>query len=209
MKGHLDDCTYSDNACKFSEAGCKFFGYPAPRQAHEASCLFQMIECPWGPCLKMIPLGEAVDHLKIAHKNAVYKANRVGSAKVLHMHWFPCDWIELDKVGHCQSPLATFDDCTVLLNAYSNSRTWEFWVTHLGGDEQAQKYEVKIGASQEGSPTSILFQGKVYGTQKKVKICSEKDKDGVLELSKSLMKKIGFMHEGNLAIPMSFELVRK
>ena len=61
---------------------------------------------------------------------------------------------------------------------------------------------------KERSDTSIKFKGKVYGPDK-VYIDIEKDKEGVLELSKRLMKKLGQMDKGVLVIPMSYELVRK
>ena len=113
--------------------------------------------------------------------------------------------------GPCSPAMATFHGGnTVFLNAYSGSRNWEFWATHLGGEKQAQKYEVRITVSHDGSPNSIAFQGKVYGTDcNKVQIDSEIGKEGVLELSKSLMKKMGRIERGELEIPMSFELVRK
>ena len=166
-----------------------------------------MIECPYGPCTKKIPMAEAVGHLKVDHKAKEYKQNGSG---VVRLSWLPGSWIQLGKQGHCSPAIATYDDCTLFLHAYSGSRSWEFWVTHLGGEKQAQKCEVKMVSSHKELPTSITFQGKVYGSDtNKVDFFSEEGKDGVLELSTSLMKKIGYMHEGKLKMPMTYELIRK
>ena len=131
---------------------------------------------------------------------------------MVQMSWLPRGCNELGaKEEYCSPAMGTFHDgTTVFLNAYVASRSWEFWVTHLGGEKQAQKYEVKIAVSHDRSPNSITFQGKLYGADtSKLQIDDEKDKEGVMELSKSLMKKLGTMENGELHIPMNFELVRK
>ena len=210
MKEHIESCSFR-NTCKFSENGCRFVGSAALLQKHVDDCLYQMIECPWGPCTKIIPMGEAVDHLEITHNAPEYKQNRSGVVEM--WRWCIPGLIELGKQQYCSPAMATFDDTTVLLNTYISSHSWEFWVTHLGGEKQAQKCEVKMIVSREGCPTSLTFQGKVYGADG-IKVRSgntnnEKYKDGVLELSKSLMKKIGIMDEGKLKIHVTYELVRK
>ena len=153
-----------------------------------------------------MPMGEAVDHLKVDHQVPEYRQNGSGTVNI---NWLPGSHIEVGKQKHCKPAIATFDERTVLLNAYSSNRRWEFWVTHLGGEKKAQKCDIKIVVSYEGSPTSITFQGKVYGADT-TKVRSDiKDEDGVLELRKSLMKKMGQVDEGKLQIPFSYQLVNK
>ena len=155
-------------------------------------------------------MGEAYDHFKVYHKANEYKQRFQNGTRIVSINWFPGSRIELGEKGHCSPAIAQFDEGTVLLNANSRSRSWEFWVTHLGGEKQAQKYEVKMVSSRKDLPTSITFQGKVYGSDtSKAQIHSEKDKDGVLELSKSLMKKLGKMGQERFEVPMTYQLVRK
>ena len=157
-------------------------------------------------------MGEAVDHLKVYHKVAEYKQKLQDGSRIVSLNWLPGRWIELGEKLDCVPALATFDEGTVLLNASSRSHSWEFWVTHLGGEKQAQKYEVKMVSSHKDLPSNITFQGKVYGSDtSKAEIYRDKGKwgDGVLELSKGLMKKLGKMGQERFEVPMTYQLVRK
>ena len=78
-----------------------------------------------------------------------------------------------------------------------------FWITILGNQEEAQRYEVKITAAPE-TDTTIKARRKVYSTDTS-KEDVLKDPSGILKISKDLTDSMVIMGY----ILMDYHIIRK
>ena len=90
---------------------------------------------------------------------------------------------------------------------YTRDGTWLLWVSLLASEEESQGYEVTM--STEGTKgASIKVTGQVYSVDLGGRSVLD-DSEGVLELSKSMIKKLGRIEEGKFKIEINYEILKK
>ena len=185
--------------CKFSDKGCKEIGARSPMQNHIRYCTFEKIKCPAYLCNEMIPHGEMVDHLKIRHKS--WECRTEASGEIQDIFWN----ITIPSMGHI---IAKVDGNFFLLNGIiTKDLSIILWVTIVGTEEVAKRYEVKITAAPFGN-TSAKTRGKVYSIDTSTKDIL-KDPRGTLDISKNMAKKMAEMKDGTPRICQHYHIIRK
>ena len=146
----------------------------------------------------MLPCREVEDHLKKVHESFVCRTEASGEIKGIY-------WHELYKLKG--TPLiAKVGGRTFFLTCISRERSHFFWITILGSEEDAQKYEVKMTAAPKGD-TTITARKKVYSTDMS-KEDILKDSSGILKICKDLAESLS-LRDGNLVIYMDYHIIRK
>ena len=154
------------------------------------------IECPHFLCQRMLPCREVVDHLKDAHKSKIYDMPASGKIKLMQ------------TIQAAYSPgIAKIDGKTFFFNSITRDFSMIFWISIMGNQEEAQRYEVKITAAPE-TDTTIKARRKVYSTDTS-KEDVLKDPSGILKISKDLTDCMGIMVDGRLKILMDYHIIRK
>ena len=154
------------------------------------------IECPSFICQKMLPCRNVVDHLKDAHNSPVCPMAAPGITRGEYLIQWQYQW--------ATSPgIAKIDGKTFFLNYIMRDLSMIFWITILGNQEEAQRYEVKITAAPE-TDTTIKARRKVYSTDTS-KEDVLKDPSGILKISKDLTDSMVIMGY----ILMDYHIIRK
>ena len=153
---------------------------------HIARCTFMnVIECPDWTCKTTMTLEFIVAHLKKVHKSPVYHRESTGEIKVKAL------LNDERKTANYTPIIASIDGETFLINRIKRNFTMIFWVTIVGFEKDAQKFEAKvIASSDDDAPLSIRTKGKVYSLEMK-KEDLMKDKSGALEINKDMANKMG------------------
>ena len=190
--------------CKFSDKGCNEVGTRSPMQNHIRYCIFTMIKCNYLakilPCNEMIPYGEMVDHLKNKHKAFECRTEASGEIKDIVYS------IPNASNAYSRPIIAKIDDSTFVLNHVTRDNSLICWVTILGTEENAQKYEVKITAAPNDA--SAKTRGKVYS----IAMSTEdilKDPSGTLYIGKNMADKMAVMRDGTPRIHTDYHIIRK
>ena len=172
-------------------------------QNHIRYCIFTMIKCNYLakilPCNEMIPYGEMVDHLKNKHKAFECRTEASGEIKYIS---YP-----FSSKAYYYPIIAKIDDSTFFLNCVKRDHSIIYWVTILGTEENAQKYEVKI-TSAPNEDTSAKTRGKVYS----IAMSTEdilKDPSGTLYIGKNVADKMAVMRDGTPRIYTDYHIIRK
>ena len=131
------------------------------------------IECPHMPCKKMVPIKEVFDHLKNDHGSYVCRTEASGEIRNM----------QYAGSGSHKPVIAQFDGQIFLLKCVMEENRSLFWVTILGTDEKAKRYDVRITAAPQGNMT-LTARMKVYSTEIREENVL-KDPCGVMEISKN------------------------
>ena len=126
-------------------------------QVHIKQCVFQNVKCPsWLFCKAYeMPMGNVVDHLKETNQAIELK----GNGPEVIATW-PIE--QMGRNRYYRPLLKHFDGCSFLINCHKKEYTLIFWLTIVGTEEDAQKYEVKLRAESTNADTCIRTRGKVY-----------------------------------------------
>ena len=173
---------------------------------HMGKCSFEgknkKIKCQDVLCKEEVPMREMVQHLKDVHKISERVAD--SSGKIMSLGLFHGKSLKcLTKLFNIPwAPIiVSYDNQTFFLHAECLKKVRAFWVTILGNEDEAKKYEVELRWIQdswkEGHNFYIGFKGKVFTTDLDVRSV-RKDSENVLRLENSLAEeradgKIGFM----------------
>ena len=82
-----------------------------------------------------------------------------------------------------------------------------FWVTILGTEEEAQKFEVRItaGPNHKNDDMGIKITGRVYSIEMSKDEVLQ-DQNGILEVSKNMTGKMGEIQNGVFEIYTEFDI---
>ena len=84
-----------------------------------------------------------------------------------------------------------------------------FWVTIVGTENDAQRYEAKMNAVPKDNATAnIMIKGKVYSIVKSREDVL-RDENGILELGRIMAGKMGKMINGEMKLEIKYHIVRK
>ena len=200
-------------SCKYSENGCKASGTKAFMQEQADSCLFAKIQCPLNraSCKEIMLKSEVIIHLKNVHKLAMWNTYAYG--KVMG-RWTKSPHQNPKEYLKWLPAITSFDGNTFLFNAIQLRKRglgWSrsFWVSVVGSEKVAKKYEVKICTSDNGENKAWHGNiGKVYSTDTRQEDVLE-DNKGVLELSKKQIEKLEIPVGEEYDIELDFEIIRK
>ena len=131
------------------------------------------IECPNLPCKKMVPIKGVFDHLKNDHGSYICRTE--ASGEIGNMQYA--------GLGSHKPVIAQFDGQIFLLKCVMEENRSLFWVTILGTDEKAKRYDVRITAAPQGNMT-LTARMKIYSTEMREEDVL-KDPCGVMEISKN------------------------
>ena len=168
-------------------------------EAHLELCEFQNNECPYWTCKEKMPLENIIDHLKDVHEvNLIIEEGEEDSSltwPVEHEDFTPA--------------IMMFDGHSFLLNCYLKEYTIIFWVTIVGTEEDAQKYEAIMTVESADATKCIKTQGKVYSTEMS-KIDVLNGASAEFEIGKKMAKGIGITREdGVLCVEVDYNIFRK
>ena len=190
--------------CTFSDKGCTKVGIRCIMQEHIQQCVFQNHECPYWTCKEKMRQRNIVDHLKNVHVvNVIIEEGGEDSLMIpiqISVPIAPVEW---------SGAIVMFDGNSFLLNCHAKEHTMIFWVTIVGTEEDAQKYEAVMSVESAEATTTIKIQGKVYST--------EMSKNDVLngasakfEIGRQMAKGIGITRDdGVRCIEVVFNIFRK
>ena len=104
--------------------------------------------------------------------------------------------------------IVLFDNQTFLLNCIVRDNNWSTFVTVIGGEELADKYEVKMSIpTDEDKPASISLLGKVFSADLDKEDLLQ-DHYGILEFNSNMAVKLGDMWDADdLEIDISYEII--
>ena len=179
--------------CKFSEKGCKEVGARTAMQNHIGRCIFgNNMECPDLSCKVKMSLGEVVEHLKIVHRSPEWEATDSGEImeKMLLYNELRYKLHAVPDANYIPI-IASIEGETFLIHSIKRDFTTIFWVSIVGIEKDACKFEVKIIASpDEDAPLSIRTKGKVYSLEMKTEDII-KDASNTLEITKNMANRMG------------------
>ena len=179
---------------------------------HTCNCSFSektteevKIECQFISCQEKIIMGDMVNHLKDFHKSYELRPKKhigkLGSAS-----WFlPVDMLQSKAVSWIPS-IASCRGQTFVLQAHVHASDWVFWVTILGSEEEANKFEVKMSIPTKGSNKFYMgFREKVFSVDESVGEIL-KNRNNVLRLNKNLAHTI---EDGRQSFQIDYQIICK
>ena len=157
------------------------------------------IECPYWTCKKVLEMKQVVEHLQDVHSSTLEAANASGKLPIdICRHRYPTETSQVEY-GIFPAPprIIKYDSRIFIDNFIVRDDSWIMWVSILGSENDAKKYEVKMTASpEEDTPGQVSIRSKVYSTDVR-KDDVLKDEEGGLELSKRLVKQLAAVEDGN------------
>ena len=190
--------------CKFSEEGCKVLGARAAMQNHVDGCKYRRnINCPVLNCKVKTSAEKIVYHLRNIHKALECRIEAPG--KVKEIYW------QIDQIEYSRFvPLvAIIEGRTFLLNFTKRNFTSFVWVSIVGTENDAQRYEAKmIVAPRDEATSSYMIKGKVYSIEENMNDVL-RDGDGVMEVGRIMVEKMGKMVDGNMRLYIDYHIAQK
>ena len=163
------------------------------------------IKCQYIFCEEKFTIGEMVVHLKDSHKSCELRPQKhigklgSGSFKL------PVDMLQSHTVSWPPS-IASCRGQTFLLQAHILASDWVFWVTILGREEKAKKYEVKMSIPTKGNNKFYMgFREKVFSVDESVREILNNGKN-VLRLNKNLAHT---MEDGRQSFQIDYQIICK
>ena len=156
-------------------------------------------ECPYWTCKEVFEKKQVVEHLKDVHKSVLFAANASGKLPgCIISHRYPTENSQVQEGIFKMPPtIIKYDSRIFIDNFIVRDDSWIMWVSILGSENDAKKYEVKMTASpEEDTPGQVSIRSKVYSTDVR-KDDVLKDEEGGLELSKRLVKQLAAVEDGN------------
>ena len=165
-------------------SGCRYVGAGADLKDHLSRCSFdeqnKKIPCQDITCNEEVAMGEMVQHLKGVHGSLENVADSSGKI-------FPGYYSDVINNAYWAPQICSYDNQTFFLHADLQKEIWYFWVTILGNEEEAKKYEVELSIpKKEGCNFCMGFRAKVISSDKNVR--AVKDRDSVLSLGNNLVE---------------------
>ena len=200
--------------CKFWEQGCEYLGPRLAMQDHLDVCSFRKIECQFWPCQEMVSSKKLVNHLKVDH-DGVSEWPVDGYGRVHNFDWIwgsmVLQWSDMNAVASDMTSMpqiARFDGQTFILQNVIKNYAWKWWVTLLGDENEAKKYEVKMDVRRDGCLLNVSFWSKVYSTDNS-KTYVLKDDKGILKLSQNQVRMLSKMKDATVWCMIKYQIIRK
>jgi len=147
--------------CKYYHDGCQVLALRPAMEEHESRCGCREVTCPNSECETRLQVRQIFDHLKGAHKDAVFKDDKESSDFSLTCllkdefqerevsTWVTIVWNH--KNGYTFFPM--FE---------KRNRAWYSWIFVLGNHEEATRWESSIRIRDAEMKSSLEFRGPVY-----------------------------------------------
>ena len=170
------------------------------------SCNFRDVKCPAWKCQIKVPMKEVVNHLTNDHgsKTVATQKERLTMKRSL------LQALNEKTIRSATPILIMFEEQTFLMNSIPTKEgSLNLWFSILGSKSDAQRYEVKISVSPNNdAPNRLSVTEKIVSAD----ICKDDvfrgGMEGVLELNKSLIRKMVRVEGDETDISMEYEITR-
>ena len=172
--------------CQFHVIGCQYVGAGTDLKYHLGQCSFdeknKKIKCQHISCKKQVRIREMVQHLRDVHKSPEKKAD--SSGKIMSVARF-AKTVNVNKTNWSPQ-ICSYNNETFFLHAELYERVWTFWVSILGNEDEAKRYEVELSIPKKvGHKFSMGYRGKVFCIDENIG-CVVRDRDNVLSLGNNM-----------------------
>ena len=182
--------------------GCQYVGAGADLKDHLSRCSFneqnKKIACQHRMCEEKVRMREMVQHLKGVHGSLENVADSSGKI-------FPGYYSDIINNAYWAPQICSYDNQTFFLHADVQCEIWCFWVSILGNEDEAKKYEVELSIpKKEGCNFCMGFRAKVISSDKNV--TAVKDRHSVLSLGNNLAE---VRDDGKFQFKFDYQIIRK
>ena len=196
--------------CIFSANGCLKVGDHATMKEHSPVCSLRNIECPYWKCPKKVHLQNVTDHMMNVHSAVVWPDSECRFGQIQGVNYMLPISNYNNRNVKAQLVLtpvvAAFDGQTFIANGVIKDGRWFLWVSIVASEKESQHYEVTISAEARGSCAKVTCS--VYSVDLG-RMNLPEDGEGVLELSRSMAKRLGMIEDGNFKVEIDYEIRRK